>query len=319
MSSLPLFSEPTNVDQPKLAARLKSLAEQGIYFGTSSWKYEGWLGSIYQRERYLVRGKFSKKRFEATCLDEYAATFPIVCGDFSFYNFPSEEFWRGLFQGSPKSLRFALKVPEEITVKTFPQHARYGARAGLDNPSFLNADLFDAAFLSLLLPYANRLTTLIIEFGAFPKRAYERAEEFVTDLDQFLSKLPLEFRYAVEIRNADFLTPEYLDCLRRHRVAHVFNAWTRMPELSVQLRIPDIFTTDFVVARALLRHGRAYEDAVKAFSPYEKVQDPNPGARDALKELLRRSEETREPAYLFVNNRLEGNAPETIQAVVTAD
>jgi hypothetical protein len=34
-----------------------------VYFGTSSWKYEGWLGSIYTPERYLTRGKFSKKKW----------------------------------------------------------------------------------------------------------------------------------------------------------------------------------------------------------------------------------------------------------------
>lgn len=67
---------------PPLAARLapplRALAERGVYFGTSSWKYEGWLDTIYTRERYVSRGKFSRKRFEAECLREYAATFPAV-------------------------------------------------------------------------------------------------------------------------------------------------------------------------------------------------------------------------------------------------
>jgi hypothetical protein len=35
-----------------LAPRLRALATEGLYFGTSSWKYEGWLGSIYD-----TRGK----------------------------------------------------------------------------------------------------------------------------------------------------------------------------------------------------------------------------------------------------------------------
>src|ERR1700738_1773781 len=109
----------------RLAPRLRSLAEQGVYFGTSSWKYEGWLGQIYSPERYTTRGKFSQKRFQAECLGEYAANFPIVCGDFSFYQFPSEEYWRRLFSSAPRSLKYALKVPEEITVRIFPAHPRY--------------------------------------------------------------------------------------------------------------------------------------------------------------------------------------------------
>ena len=78
---------------------LKALAAQGIYFGTSSWKYEGWLGSIYTPERYTTRGKFSRRKFEDECLAEYAETFPAVGGDFSFYQFPAPEYWQRLFDG----------------------------------------------------------------------------------------------------------------------------------------------------------------------------------------------------------------------------
>jgi hypothetical protein len=79
-------------ERPALAARLapalRSLAEQGVYFGGSSWKYEGWLGSIYTPGRYATRGQFSRKKFEAECLSEYAQTFPVVGGDFGFYQLP---------------------------------------------------------------------------------------------------------------------------------------------------------------------------------------------------------------------------------------
>jgi hypothetical protein len=69
----------------RLAPKLRALADRGIYFGTSSWKYEGWLGSIYTPARYETRGKHSKAKFERECLSEYARTFPTVCGDFAFY------------------------------------------------------------------------------------------------------------------------------------------------------------------------------------------------------------------------------------------
>ena len=49
--------------------------------------------------------------------------------------------------------------------------------------------------------------------------------------------------------------------------------------------------------------------------PTIKVRDENPEARDALRALIRRMREERRAAYIFVNNRLEGNAPETIRAV----
>ena len=122
-------NRPTSIVQ-RLRARLAELAAQNIFIGTSSWKYEGWLGQIYSRNRYTTRGRFSQKRFNDECLSEYAETFPIVCGDFSFYQFPSEAYWRKLFALAPSTLQFAFKVPEDVTVKQFPRHPRYGRSGG---------------------------------------------------------------------------------------------------------------------------------------------------------------------------------------------
>jgi uncharacterized protein YecE (DUF72 family) len=284
--------------------------------GTSSWKYEGWLGQIYTPSRYLSRGRFSKKKFEAECLAEYAEVFPIICGDFSFYQFPPAEFWCKLFGGAPNPLRFALKVPEEITVRVFPVHARYGSRAGVANPNFLNIDLLKAEFLDLLEPYRDRVSVLIFEFGTFSQKSFPDFPTFLNALAPVLTSLPDMFRYAVEIRNSEFLEPAYFELLRERNVAHVFNAWTRMPTISHQMRIRDVFTADFTIARALLKMGRKYETAVRQFSPYESIQEPNHEVREALRNLLLRAKQRVEPAYIFVNNRLEGNAPGTIEAVV---
>ncbi len=310
--TLPLFEPPSSFDRAALSTQLRNLAQQNIWIGTSSWKYPGWLGQIYTRERYVSRGKFSQKRFEAECLAEYAGTFPIVCGDFSFYQFPSPEFWKKLFGSAPPELKFVLKVPEEVTVEVFPKHARYGPRAGMVNEAYLNADALAALFLEPLEPYRARIPALIFEFGA--RGASPR--EFTARLDPFLGALPDTFHYAVEVRNREYLQPRYFECLREHRAAHVLNAWTRMPLLSEQMTMPDAFPAHFTVVRGLLRQGRAYEDAVKQFTPYDRVQDENPEARDALRALIRRMREERRAAYIFVNNRLEGNAPETIRAVI---
>lgn len=309
--NLSLFDSPPSFDKEGLARRLRALAEQRIFIGTSSWKYDGWLGQIYTRERYLSRGKFSQKAFEAECIKEFAETFPIVCGDFSFYQFPTPEFWKKLFTGAPKQLRFALKVPEEVTAEVFPRRPRYGARAGRTNESYLSADTFRTMFLEPLEPYRSRIACLIFEFGA---RA-AAAEEFVAQIAPFFDLLPQTFRYSVEVRNREYLVPLYFDALREHRAAHVFNAWTKMPPLEEQIAIPGAFTADFTVVRALLRAGRAYETAVATFAPYDKIQDENPEGRKALRDLIAQMKEERRTSYIFANNRFEGNAPETILAI----
>ena len=50
-----------------LAERAASLAAQGVYVGTSSWKYTGWCGTIYDHSRYEYRGKFVETRFKRDC------------------------------------------------------------------------------------------------------------------------------------------------------------------------------------------------------------------------------------------------------------
>jgi uncharacterized protein YecE (DUF72 family) len=312
----PLFEEPTGFDRDALAARLRKLASENVYIGGSSWKYEGWLGQIYTRERYLSRGKFSKKQFEADCLREYAETFPTVCGDFAFYQFPTDDFWRNLFGKTPSGFQFAFKVPEQITCKVFPTHPRYGPEAGTDNEGFLDAQMLREMFLRPLLPYRDKTALLIFEFGAFGRRAFAELGEFLDRLDPFLAQLPREFRYAVEIRNPEFLEKDYFSVLRRHGVAHVYNAWSKMPELGRQMAIPDSVTADFMVSRALLRRGRVYEEAVATFAPYTEVKDPNPETRESLRALIAQATEERRALFIFVNNRLEGNAPMTILSVV---
>lgn len=317
MSQLPLFDEPG--DPPPqaaaLAPKLRTLAERGLFFGTSSWKYEGWLGSIYDPTLYQTRGKLSVKKFETECLGEYARVFPIVGGDFSFYQFPSAEYWKKLFDGSPEALRFGLKVPEEITVPRWPKHARYGARAGQANASFLDPKVFKDLFARPLWRHRHRVAVLMFEFGTMAKSTMSGVDEFRERLGAFLDEMPPGFRYGVEIRNPEYLDEPYFDTLRARNTAHVFNAWTRMPDLIEQVDMPGAHTADFTVVRALLRRGQPYEDAVKEFSPYRELQKPAPSVRLALRVLAERAWQEAQPSFVFINNRLEGNAPATIEAV----
>ncbi len=314
-----LFEEPGGFDREKLAGGLRSLAEERVLIGGSSWKYEGWIGQIYSRHRYLSRGRYSRRVFEAECLREYAETFPTVCGDFAFYQFPTEDFWGRLFAQTPPSFRFAFKVPEQITCKVFPVHARYGPQAGKDNEGFLDAEMLKQMFLRPLWKYRQQIAVLIFEFGAFSRRSFAGLPDFLDRLDPFLAAMPPDFRYGVEIRNPEFLAPDYFSVLRARRVAHVYNAWSKMPELRDQIAIPDSATADFQVCRALLRHGRVYEEAVRKFQPYREVQDKNPEARASMRVLIGRARENKQWLFLFVNNRLEGNAPATILSLVDGE
>jgi uncharacterized protein YecE (DUF72 family) len=297
-----------------LAPRLRQLADQGIYLGTSSWRYEGWVGSVYTPERYFTRNKFSKKKWHEECLTEFSEIFPTMCGDFSFYSFPTEEEWQRVFAQAP-SVKFAFKVPERLTVRTWPGGPRYGGRAGKPNDAFLDPQLFGRAFMSRLEPYKDHIGVIVIEFGAFSKQEYPDVGLFCEHLKPFLGQLPKDWHFAVETRNREFFEPVYFQTLKDHGVAHVMNSWTRSPDLSEQVANPDAVTADFYVARALLKPGRTFTQAVKLFEPYSEVKEPYEPAREAFRQIMRLARDQKKTAFLYAGNRLEGHSPGTIQAI----
>ena len=68
-------------DLATLRRELAELAARGVFLGTSSWKYPGWCGTVYDEARYQWRGRFAKTRFDKDCLAEYAGTFKTVSVD----------------------------------------------------------------------------------------------------------------------------------------------------------------------------------------------------------------------------------------------
>ena len=142
------------------------------------------------------------------------------------------------------------------------------------------------------------------------------SEEFCSRLDTFFSQLPKDFRYSVEIRNAGLLGPDYRKVLEHHGVAHVYNHWSYMPPLREQhQRMEEWFTVPFTVLRLLTPLKMSYEVAKKRAEPYVKIVEELPEMRRDTIELVKKAVEEKRKAYVLVNNRSEGNAPLTIQAL----
>lgn len=305
-----------------LKSRAESLAVQGVYIGTSSWKYPGWRGLLYDPARYEWRGKFAENRFKRDCLAEYAEVFKTVCVDAAYYTFPTRPSLEGLAAQAPEDFRFGFKVTDAITLKKFPNLERFGATAGKPNENFLNADLFGRAFLTPCEAIRPNVGLLMFEFSRFWPADYPHGRAFVADLDRFLGQLPSGWPYAVELRNRNWLQPAYFDCLAKHRVAHVFNSWNAMPPVGEQMALAGSRTNpDLVAARFLLKPGRTYEQAVKAFEPYDRLKEEYPEARAAGRALIAEGQAAgpKRQTFVFVNNRLEGNALGTIAALLAAE
>jgi uncharacterized protein YecE (DUF72 family) len=298
--------DQTTLEQ--LAARIPP----GVRFGSSTWNYPGWRGLVYHQD-------YGPKGAAARMLKEYAA-FPLfgtVGVDSSYYGPPTESVLRSYADNLPPGFPCISKVWGQITVHTFTK-AQDPDRAGKINPDFLNPDLFiEEIYQPYQRHFAENTGPFVFEFQTIAKYSGMNPQRFATRLDEFFSALPRDADYAVEVRNEEYLTPMYFAVLREHGVAHVFNSWTRMPPIGHQLDLPGSVTGRFIIARALLRPGRTYNEAVDAFAPYDRIREPNPKLRRDLARLVDTAVQTRVPAYLLVNNRAEGSAPLTIAAVAS--
>jgi uncharacterized protein YecE (DUF72 family) len=279
-------------------------------FGTSSWKYPGWRDMVYNRAYP------SQKAFERECLAEYATVFPTVCADFALYDFPSPEQMQVMYDQTGNGFTVSLKVTDRITICRYPNLPRHGALAGTENPDFLNTDLFEEAFLRPIEHLREKRGIIIFEFSTFYPSSGITYPVFLRKIDEFLGRLPRGYQYAVELRNRDFLTTEYLDLLRSHETAHLLNNWTRMPPIVEQLQVAGVLTAPFAVARALLKPGRTYQEAVTSFQPYDRIREENPELRAGIADAARRCLQEGRTLYAYINNRAEGNSPKTIEAIL---
>jgi uncharacterized protein YecE (DUF72 family) len=285
-----------------------------VRFGTSTWTYEGWQGLVYHKT-------YARNRFKQECLAEYAGylyrgepLFRTVGFDQTFYSSPTDAQLAFFAQQLPTGFEVCSKVWEEITVPMFASHPRYGKKMGQANPGFLDADRF---LEQVLLPYSEAFRGHTGPFlFEFQRTGLDR-KTFLPQLDRFLSRLPKAFSYAIEVRDVGLLIADYHGLLKTHGVSHVYNHWTYMPALRQQhARLEELFTAPFVVIRLLTPLGMKYEDAVRTTRPYNRLVRPLPEMRADVMRLIRQGTAEQREVFVLVNNRAEGCAPLTTQALV---
>jgi uncharacterized protein YecE (DUF72 family) len=284
-----------------------------IHFGTSTWAYEGWQGIVYHKP-------YPKKRFKQDCLAEYAAfqyhdeiLFRTVGFDFTFYGPPAADLLRHYAAQLPPGFRACSKVWEEVTVPVFPPGLRYRKKAG-PNPRFLDVEYF----VEMVLPpfdeaFRDHAGPFMFEF----QRSGIEPQDFLPKLDAFLSRLPKRYEYGVEVRTPSLLGPRYYDILKAYGVAHVYNHLYGMPSLSEQHQaLGERFPAPFTIMRLLTPRNMKYHEAVKAYEPYNKIVRPLLDMRKETVTLVNQAVTEQRRAHVLVNNRSEGSAPLTVQALV---
>lgn len=284
-----------------------------IRFGASSWNYPGWKDLVYH-QNYK-----SEREFTRTSLREYAhdSRFSTVGIDRFFYSPPSLSTLREYAEMVPEDFLWVSKVWERITIPKFPLHSRYGKLKGEDNSEFLDPKTFIEQVLAPYQDPAVRKHTgpFVFQFGTISK-TLAVYPQFLERLDTFLSHLPKDFQYSIELRNPEFLVTKYFEILNKHGVTHCFNHWHYMPSLKEQMlkaAKAGGLQAGFYICRILTPRGMSYQQAVKAFQPYDRIQKPDEEMRKDVIRLAKRALERAVQAFVIINNRSEGCAPQTIE------
>ncbi len=163
--------------------------QTSIRIGTSAFTAAGWPGTFYPE------GMKS-----SDYLSHYTQHFDTVEVDSTFYRIPSLTTTRNWYAKTPKGFLFAAKVPQTITHENV----------------LVNCDGELKKFLSAMEPLGKKLGPLLFQFRYFNKKAFSNVEGFMERLEPFLKKLPRGYRFAVEVRNKNWLKPQLLDLLREH-------------------------------------------------------------------------------------------------------
>jgi uncharacterized protein YecE (DUF72 family) len=286
-------------------AELAARRPAGLFLGTSSWTFRGWAGLVY-------RGQPTQEQLVAFGLEEYARhpLFNTVSIDRAFYAPLTAEEYAGYARQLPAGYRCVLKVWSAVTALVDPRTRAVNPHA-FDPGFFKDAVLtpIEASFGAHVGPVLFQLT---------PLRAHElpRPNAFADKLDRFFRALPTGYQYAVELRNPELLTPNYLAALARHGVAHTFNHWERMPAIRDQLALSSSLTAPHVLSRLLLPQGVGYEEAREAFSPFDRLQAPDEAMRADVLALWRACQASRRQLTVIVNNKAEGSSPLTVRALL---
>jgi uncharacterized protein YecE (DUF72 family) len=261
---------------------VESVKDANIRVGTSAFTAAGWEGAFYPSGMK-----------PADFLSYYATKFDTVEVDSTFYRTPSVATVNGWARKVPDGFLLAAKVPQIIT------HDKVLKDCDADLNGFLeNMDLM-----------GDKLGPLLFQFGYFNKSVFKSGQEFLARLEPFLSKLPKGYKFALEIRNKQWLTAEFFDLLRAHNVAFVLIDQVWMPRASEIFEKFDPITADFTYIR-LLGDRKAIELKTKI---WDKVIVDRSRELMSWVNVCQRTTRRGVTTYVYVNNHYAGFAPATVE------
>jgi len=277
--------------------------------GTCSWKYDSWKGLVYDRGKAYRPEDY---------LADYARHFGSVEVDQWFYSLfpagaklPDAQTVRRYAESVPDDFMFTVKAPNSLTLTHFYKKdaSHHGMFAGRENPHFLNSELF-VRFLETLAPLGKKLGPVMFQFEYLNRAKMPSREAFYERFGAFIAAAPKGPAYAVEVRNPNFLVPDFFDFLRRNGLGFVYLEGYYMPPIGDVFAKNKPETAPHQIIRLISGGGRS-ETGDETRGVWNKVAQPRPEVIEAAARIVIENKKKKIATFVNIANEFEGSAPLT--------
>jgi uncharacterized protein YecE (DUF72 family) len=284
-----------------------------LRIGTCSWKFDSWKGLFYD----------SDKSYRP---DDYLADFARHLNSVEI----DQWFW-SLFPGGiklpdigtvksyadsvPEDFLFTVKAPNSLTLTHFysKQPKKYAEYAGQENKHFLDNELLER-FLERLTLMESKLGPIMFQFEYLNKKKMASKELFFDKFHDFIAKAPKGYRYAIEIRNPNYLSPAFFQFLKDHDLGFVYLEGYYMPHIGEVYAKFQPATADFCIIR--LHGGDRMEMETQTGGLWNHVISPKPKGLKAAAQIVRANRKRNILTFVNLNNHFEGSAPITAERFI---
>jgi uncharacterized protein YecE (DUF72 family) len=319
--SSPRRERESGVNPATLSSDLVALGNslpKDVFLGTSSWSFSGWRDLVYD-------ASYPETTLSRVGLGAYAnhPLFRSVGIDRTFYAPIGEDAFRRYAKQAASArtdFRFLVKAPMMFTAPRLRSETENGSAVWTDNDAFLSPALASAQFVE---PATRGLDVhcgpLVFQFPPLGPRFTRSPARFADHLAEFLIALPklsLPACYAVEVRDPELLTDDYLAALNATNTTHCIAIHARMPSALVQARWWRESSARLpLVIRWSLHSGFKYEEAKERYAPFNAIVDRDDEGHAQVTKLIEEAHATARASFAIVNNKAEGSAPLTVRRI----
>ncbi len=281
-----------------------------IRLGTSSWFFPGWRGLVY--EGVHPQTALSRKGLAAYAEIPLLRTVSL---DRTFYAPISAVEYARYASQVPDDFSFVVKAPALVCDAVMRDEE---GRGKVPNPHFLDAAIATREFVVPCLEgLKDKAGPLVFQISPLPRGLVAEAASLIDRLAAFFAALPHELGkhrplYALELRNAELLTPRLMRMLAAAGVRYCVGLHDRMPEVERQvaaLRALDGDAPGPLVVRWNLHRGFLYQAAKQRYEPFDRLVDEDGETRRILARMAAEAFKAKQKVWITANNKAEGSAP----------